>query len=351
MTARPLLEVDGLTVEYGQGRAPSLRAVDGVSFDVRPGETVGLVGESGSGKSTIARAVLGLTPVHSGEIRFDGADITRANRGLRRTLSARLQMVFQDPYSSLNPARTIGQTLAEPLLVHHRLRPAQVDARVAAMLERVGLPAQAAERYPAQFSGGQRQRVAIARALMTSAELVVCDEPVSALDLSIQAQTLNLLSELQRELSLSYLFIAHDLPVVRYLSHRVVVLYHGAVMETGPVELVYERPAHPYTRALLAAVPDPDPRVRSGRHDAPVAAAQAAPRSSAVGCPFAPRCAHAVELCRTERPPLLPLRGDGVAGGAAVACHRAEELISTGNDVASGTVAAGLPKDIQMEET
>ncbi|MEV8634898.1 oligopeptide/dipeptide ABC transporter ATP-binding protein [Streptosporangium sp. NPDC051023] len=351
MTPRTLLEVDDLTVEYGQGRrgrrghAPSLRAVDGVSFDVRPGETVGLVGESGSGKSTVARAVLGLTPVTSGRIRFDGTDITHAGRGLRRTLSARLQMVFQDPYSSLNPARTIGQTLAEPLLVHHGHRSARADARVAAMLERVGLPAKAAERYPSQFSGGQRQRIAIARALMTSAELVVCDEPVSALDLSIQAQTLNLLSELQRELSLSYLFIAHDLPVVRYLSHRVVVLYRGGVMETGPVDLVYERPAHPYTRALLAAVPDPDPRIRAGRHDEPVTP-QGTSRPTAIGCPFAPRCAHAVELCRKERPRLLPV--DGVTGGAAVACHRAAELTSTGNGVAS---AAGRPGNVHMEET
>ncbi|MEV4096556.1 ABC transporter ATP-binding protein [Streptosporangium saharense] len=348
MTPRPLLQVTDLTVEYGQRHAPTLRAADGVSFDVRPGETVGLVGESGSGKSTVARAVLGLTPVTSGRIRFDGADITHANRKTRRALSARLQMVFQDPYSSLNPARTIGQTLAEPLLVHPGQRGKPVGERVAAMLERVGLPAKAAERYPNQFSGGQRQRVAIARALMTSAELVVCDEPVSALDLSIQAQTLNLLSDLQRELSLSYLFIAHDLPVVRYLSHRVVVLYRGRVMETGPVDLVYERPAHPYTRALLAAVPDPDPRIRTGRHDEP-ATPRGASQPTATGCPFAPRCAHVVEICRKERPGLLPV--DGVPGGASAACHRAAELTPTGNGTVARAVAVARPGNAHMEET
>ncbi len=342
MTARPLLEVRDLTVEYRPSRGAPTRAVDGVSFDVAAGETVGLVGESGSGKSTIARAVLGLTPVRSGQVAFDGADITRASRASRRALSARLQMVFQDPYSSLNPARAIGQTLAEPLLVHQPRGAgdkASVRARVAATLERVGLGPEAADRYPRQFSGGQRQRIAIARALMISPDLVVCDEPVSALDLSVQAQVLNLLADLQREQGLSYLFIAHDLPVVRHLSHRVVVLYQGRIMEAGPVEAVYRRPAHPYTAALLAAVPDPDP-MTAVRATPPTAPSVVAVPATTAGCPFAPRCPHVIEICRRERPALLPLPDPDGPRGRTAACHRAAEL--SGDD-SRGAPASATP--------
>ncbi|GGP89807.1 ABC transporter ATP-binding protein [Streptomyces melanogenes] len=328
MTRQPLLDIKDLTVEFGQGhRTSPLRAVDGVSLDIAPGETVGLVGESGSGKSTIGRAVLGLTPVHSGRVRFEGIDVTRAGPRTRRGLSARLQVVFQDPYSSLNPARTIGQTLAEPLLVHRRLDRRETDAHIAEMLERVGMPADTAGRYPGQFSGGQRQRIAIARALMLEPSLVICDEPVSALDLSIQAQVMNLLARLQRELSLSYLFIAHDLPVVRHLSDRVVVLYRGRVMESGPAQVVYADPVHPYTEALLDAVPAPDPRAQRARR-----AAQAAPKTTNPpadeGCVFAHRCPYAIDICHRERPALLPLPSRGEKqpeGGRAVACHRSGE--------------------------
>ena len=262
-----LLDVRGLTVEYAVGRQrPPLRAVDGVDLRIGARETVGLVGESGSGKSTIGRAILGLVPVAAGTVRFDGADITRASQRQRRSLSSELQVIFQDPYSSLNPTRSIGDTLAETLRAQRGR--SDVAARVRTMLERVGLPADAARRYPAHFSGGQRQRIAIARALMASPRLVICDEAVSALDLSVQAQVLNLLRELQHELGLSYLFISHDLAVVRHVSHRIVVLYRGQVVEQGRAADVYANPQHAYTQALLEAAPAPDPDVQRARREA-----------------------------------------------------------------------------------
>ncbi len=318
-----LLDVRGLTVEYDVGRhiAP-LRAVDGVSLTVAARETVGLVGESGSGKSTIGRAILGLAPIKEGNISFAGVDITHAGHRERRRLSADLQVIFQDPYSSLNPTRTIGQTLGETLRVHGETGRGEVAHRVAAMLERVGLPADAAGRYPAHFSGGQRQRIAIARALMARPRLVICDEPVSALDLSVQAQVLNLLRELQDELQLSYLFIAHDLAVVRHLSHRIIVLYRGRVMEQGEAAVVYARPAHPYTQILLEAAPLPDPdaqrrrRLRRSNRRANAAIADAEN-----GCPFAPRCPFAIEICRSVRPRL-----ETTSSGSLVACHRWREV-------------------------
>jgi len=267
-SGRRLLDVDGVTVEYPRGRrTPPLRAIDGVSLTVHPRETVGLVGESGSGKSTLGRAILGLVAVRSGRITFDGHDITHARARDRRRLSTDLQVVFQDPYSSLNSARTVADTLAEPLRVHERLSRAEVRGRVHAMLDRVGLFADAAGRYPRHFSGGQRQRIAIARALMLSPRLVICDEAVSALDLSIQAQILNLLLDLQEELGVSYLFISHDLAVVRHMSHRVVVLHDGKVVEAGTTEQVCDEPREPYTRALLASAPVPDPALQRARRE------------------------------------------------------------------------------------
>jgi ABC-type glutathione transport system ATPase component len=219
------LDVRDLTVDYPASRsAARYHAVDGVSLSIAPGETLGLVGESGSGKSTICLSILGLVPVTAGTITFGGQDITRASRAQRRAISKDLQVVFQDPYSSLNPARTVGQALSEPLEVHESLSAAQRRTRVAQMLERVGLPADSAKRYPAGFSGGQRQRIAIARALMLSPRLVICDEPVSALDLSVQAQILNLLADLQRDLSVAYLFVSHDQAVVRYMASRITTL-------------------------------------------------------------------------------------------------------------------------------
>lgn len=254
-----LLQVRDLVVQFPRGfRRDPLIAVDHVTFDVEAGETVGLVGESGSGKSTTGNAVLGLARVHSGSIAFDGREIANAKPRTRRELSEHMQVVFQDPYGSLNPSRTIGQTLAEPLLVHRDLSRAAVRREVGDMLERVGLRAGDMNRYPAAFSGGQRQRVAVARALMLKPRLVICDEAVSALDLSTQAQVLNLLKDLQAEMSLSMLFISHDLAVVRYMSSRIVVLYHGQIVEEGPAEQIYCHPVAEYTRQLVAAAPLPD---------------------------------------------------------------------------------------------
>jgi len=318
----PALSLSGLVVRYGRaGKAPP--AVDGVSFDVAPGETLGLVGESGSGKSTIGKAILGLQPPAAGQVLLHGTDITRASLRQRRVVAIDLRVVFQDPYSSLNPAQTIGQTLIEPLRV---LRVAKDERwrRVADALTAVGLPADAGGRYPAQFSGGQRQRIAIARALVCEPQVIVLDEPVSALDLSTQAQVLNLLADLRDNRHLALLFIAHDLSVVRFLAQRVVVLYRGQVMEAGPVEEVTQRPGHPYSIALTAAAPVPQPaeqaRRRAAREELGVGTAGAAPPPAA-GCPFAARCPLATDICRAERPSLVP----GTGTGSAVACHHADE--------------------------
>jgi ABC-type oligopeptide transport system ATPase subunit len=261
--ARHLLEVRDLGVTYRQGRR-HFRALDGVSMSVGANETLGVVGESGAGKSTLGRAILGLVPVAAGTIHFEGADITRLRHGGRAELAARLQAVFQDPSSSLNPARTVRSSLAEPL-VGQRLARAEIAARVAAMLERVGLPVTAADRYPGQFSGGQLQRIAIARALMVNPRLVICDEALTALDLSVQAQIINLLSDLRREFGLSYVFIGHDLAVVRHVADRVVVLRRGRVVESGPAAQVCSQPSDPYTKALMDAAPVPDPRQERAR--------------------------------------------------------------------------------------
>jgi oligopeptide/dipeptide ABC transporter ATP-binding protein len=312
MNTEPLLQIENLSVHFRQGHRLT-RAVDGVSLTVGRGETVGLVGESGSGKSTIGRAVVGLVPATSGTIRFDGDDITNANLKRRRELSADMQVVFQDPFSSLNPAKTIGQTLAEPMTVHENISRSERADRVASMLAKVGMPTDAADRYPAQFSGGQRQRIAIARALMLSPKLVICDEPVSALDLSIQAQIMNLLADLQDELGVSYLFIAHDLAVVRHISHRTVVLYRGQVMEHGDAEAIADAPTHPYSEALVAAAPLPDPDIQRAR--AIARAEGGLVQTSRVAdpltsCAFASRCPHAEERCWTTLPSLHPVGPD-----------------------------------------
>ena len=324
MNGQALLDVRHLVVTAGRGRA-AIRAVDDVSLCVGPAETVGLVGESGSGKSTIARAIAGLAVPASGTIIFDGQDITRVSRRRRRRLSSGLQMVFQDPSSSLNPARTVAQTLTEPLLARRGSAAASRLSLVMAAMSRVGLPEDMAARYPGQLSGGQRQRVAIARALVGSPSLVICDEPVSALDLSVQAQIINLFSSLQADLGLSYLFIAHDLAVVRHLSHRIVVLYHGQVVESGVASTVWSDPAHPYTRALIAAAPVADPeRARAAaalRERTLVAGATRPQPLSATGCRFAARCPYALDACTRQRPALVE------AGNRShVACLRHSEI-------------------------
>ena len=339
--AEPLLDIRGLTVRYRRGRGqPPLTALDDVDLSVAAGETLSVVGESGSGKSTLGNAVLGLMSPDAGSIRFAGEDITSASTRRRRELTRDIQVVFQHPHGSLNPVRRIGQTLEEPLLAHRTMSRARRRAEVATALNRVQLDEDAATRYPAEFSGGQLQRIAIARALMLSPRLLVCDEAVSALDLSIQAQILNLLRRLQHELGLSYLFISHDLAVVRHVSDRVAVLYHGRLMETGSVTEVCDRPAHPYTRALLAAAPVPDPGEQRRRRAADVVTrnADTTPPADA-GCPFRDRCSHALGRC-AQPLPTHPRRG------GTVACHRYGELdaFHAVEDLQAGAVVDLVPE-------
>ena len=256
----PLLRVRNLCVTFPARRGrPPVRAVDGVSFDIEPAQTLGLVGESGSGKTTTGRAILQLQPVTSGSVHLLGREITAMSRSEVRPMRRHMQFVLQNPYSSLNPRMTIAQTLAEPLRVHRSVPPDQIAARVAELMELVGMDPAAVRRYPHAFSGGQRQRIVIARALAVNPDFVVCDEPVSALDVRTQAQIVALLQSLQEKLGLSYLFIAHDLAIVRHVAHRVAVMFSGQVVELGEATQVYDSPAHPYTRALLEAVPIPDP--------------------------------------------------------------------------------------------
>lgn len=317
-----LLEVESLAVSYVSGRRRVVQAVDDVSLAVGRGETVGIVGETGSGKSTIGRAILGLVAPTSGRIVFEGREITHLRYRERRRLSGQLQAIFQDPNSSLNPTRTIGQTLRETLLAQGRMPREDIRQRVTEMLEHVGLPPEAEQRYPATFSGGQRQRIAIARALMARPQLIVCDEPLSALDLSVQAQMINLLRELQQEYRLAYVFIAHDLAVVRHISHRIVVLYRGRVMEHGAANDVYERPRHPYTQSLLAAAPVPDSQLQQQRRLSRVTTPPPfSTVSEPAGCPFAPRCAYAHDRCYATRP-----TQETTPAGGGVACHRWREL-------------------------
>jgi oligopeptide/dipeptide ABC transporter ATP-binding protein len=315
----PLLEIRQLRVRYRKGRR-TVDAIDDVSFDVSPGETVGLVGESGSGKSTLANAILGLVPIDSGEVCFAGRDVAHLSFKERRAFYRQVQIVFQDPYSSLNPVRTIGRILAEPLEALGQVDRATARARVHAMLARVGLPEDAEGRYPREFSGGQRQRIAIARALMPDPLIVICDEATSALDLSIQAQILNVLQDLQSGSGLSYLFISHDLEVVRHMCDRIIVLYRGQVMESGPAASVFGTPAHPYTDALREAAPVPNPRLQRDRRlaarTANVPSVEKLPLAGAL-CPFAPRCPHAELRCWHDRPLPQPSENNG-----QVACHR-----------------------------
>jgi peptide/nickel transport system ATP-binding protein len=293
-----------------------VHAVRQVSFDVGRGETLGLVGESGSGKSTTGRAILRLVPVRSGKIELDGTDVLSLGKRELRGFRRHMQMVFQDPYSSLDPSMEIVDCIAEPLRAHTSLRGRQLRQRVVELLERVGLGQSHLHRYPNEFSGGQRQRIAIARAIAIEPSFLVCDEAVSALDVSTQNQVITLLEDLQRELGMSYLFIAHDLGVVRHIANRVAVMYLGRLVEWGPTERVFEQPAHPYTQALLSAVPVPDPAVQRARRRIILQGDLPDPASVPVGCPFSTRCPAVMPVCREVDPAPVDL-----PGGGAAACH------------------------------
>jgi peptide/nickel transport system ATP-binding protein len=322
-----LLSVEGVSVQYVQRRrAAPFTAVNDVSFDVSKGETVALVGESGSGKTTIGNAILGLSPVSQGSIRLDGDEIVGTGGAVKDQISKSIQVIFQDPFGSLNPRRTIGQILVEPLMVHRKATRSDMWSEVEQMLVRVGLPKDAASRYPRHFSGGQRQRIAIARAMIIEPRLVVCDEPVSSLDLSVQAQILNLLGELQDKEGLSYLFISHDIAVVRHLAHRVVVLYRGRVVERGTVDQVCGSPRHPYTRALFLAAPIADPGVQRARNLAR-RELSVGEKEEGDGCPYYSRCAFGVARCAQERPELRV-----TPSGSLSACHRDAELPDLNTD-------------------
>jgi oligopeptide/dipeptide ABC transporter ATP-binding protein len=310
--AEPLLRVEGLSVRFPIGRAGFwgqdklfVHAVDDISFEIARGETLGLVGESGSGKTTTGRAVLRRVEPAAGRIWFNGQDITTVTGEPLRRLRRSMQLVFQDPYASLNPRMRILDIVAEPMLVHGLVPSIEAATeRVAELLELVGLPANAMQRYPHAFSGGQRQRIGIARALALEPDLIVADEPVSALDVSIRAQVVNLLQDLQERLGLTYLFIAHDLSVVRHISHRVAIMYAGKIVEIGDRHAIYEDPKHPYTRALLSAVPIPDPEVESRRHRIVLRGTPPDLISPPSGCRFHSRCPIAVDRCATDPPPL-----------------------------------------------
>jgi oligopeptide transport system ATP-binding protein len=336
----PLLEVSDLAKHYPvksglvvARQVGSVRAVDGVSFSVDRGETLALVGESGCGKSTTARLALRLIEPSAGSIRFDGQDVTRIGGAALRALRRRAQIVFQDPYASLNPRLNVGDAIAEPMVVHGIGNAVERRARVEELLGLVGLAPYHAARFPHEFSGGQRQRIGIARALSMQPELIVCDEPVSALDVSIQAQVVNLLKDLQRRFGLAYLFIAHDLAVVKHVADRVAVMYLGRIVEVAPKRALFATPRHPYTRALLAAIPHPDPE-RRGRVS-PLGGDVPSPMAIPPGCRFHTRCPSAAEICRREDPPLRVL-----GQGHQVACHLTESLPEVTADNGAGFAPA-----------
>lgn len=344
----PLLELESVHRFYKQkhalfsrGAHGQVRAVDGVDFTVEEGETVGLVGESGCGKSTLARIICGLEDPSEGTVRWNGADVGAMSRADRKTLLHRqVQMVFQDPHASLDPRRSVGQSIAEGITTHALLPPRQVDARVADLLAQVGLNPDHADRYPHEFSGGQLQRIGIARALAVEPKLLVCDEPVSALDISVRAQVLNLLNRLKRELGLSIIFIAHDLDVVQHMSDRIVTMYLGKVVEQGDCDDVYGSTAHPYTRALLSAIPRklaPDERlervVLEGDPPSPI--------DPPSGCPFHTRCYTAIERCAVEVPALAPVPGGDPAHRAS--CHLAAQVTHSRVGMVSTIPLSSLP--------
>jgi len=335
-----LVEVDDLKVHFPiragifKTEVGTVKAVDGITFEVRKGETLGLVGESGCGKSTTGRAMIRLREPTSGTVRFDGIDLGKLKSGELRKMRRRMQIIFQDPYGSLDPRMTVGAIISEPIDTHHLASGAAKKERVADLLRIVGLDPSYVNRYPHEFSGGQRQRIGVARALAVEPEFIVCDEPISALDVSIQAQVLNLLTDLREQLGLTYLFIAHDLSVVKYISDRVAVMYLGKIVEIGPPDVMYANPAHPYTRALLSAVPVPDPVQERKRKRVILTGDVPSPVNPPEGCRFHTRCwlyerLGKPEECRTIDPPVRVLQGDHGA-----ACHFAEQALQSDVGVA-----------------
>ena len=321
----PLLEVEGLAMHFPimagvfRRQVGTVRAVDGIDFNIREGETLGLVGESGCGKSTVARAILRLYEPTAGQVRFRGEDIARLDGEPLRQMRRRMQMVFQDPQASLNPRMTVASIVGEPLLEHDLGKGPAIAPRVDALLESVGLEPGFANRYPHEFSGGQRQRIGVARALALEPEFVICDEPIAALDVSIQAQVVNLLEELQERLGLTYLFISHDLGMVRHIADRVAVMYLGKIVELGSSEGLYHEPLHPYTRALMSAAPVHDPELEAERERIILRGDVPSPSDPPPGCPFHTRCPLAQPECSTRAPEWRELRPDHW-----VACHLAE---------------------------
>ena len=310
----PLLSLRDVHVRFNT-QAGQVRAVNGVSLELAVGETLGLVGESGCGKSTLGKAILRLVPVAEGEIRIEGVDIAPLDRAELNAVRRKVQMIFQDPYGSLNPRSTIGRSVAQPMVVAGWTRDATAE-RVDTLLRWVGLPADAKQRYPHEFSGGQRQRIGIARALALSPRLIICDEPVSALDVSVRAQVINLLEDLKQQFGVSYLFISHDLSVVEHIADRVAVMYLGTVVEAGRRDQIWRNPQHPYTKALLAAAPIADPRQARARQRTVLQGELPSPLEPLAGCPFHSRCPIAQERCKTDKPALRR-----VASGALTACH------------------------------
>lgn len=357
----PLLEVDDLAVHFPvragvvRREVARVRAVNGVSFSIYPGETLGLVGESGCGKTTTGRAVVGLEEVTSGSVRLDGIEVSTLTSAQFRPLRRRIQMIFQDPFSSLDPRMTVGNIIAEPLRQYRRGEP--VEELVFEYMERTGLDPDFAKRYPHEFYGGQRQRIGIARAIAPQPEIIIADEPVSALDVSIQAQILNLMKDLQEELGVAFLFIAHDLSVVKHISHRVAVMYLGRIVETAPSDALYANPRHPYTQALLRSIPVADP-ARAGNKK-PITGELPSPLNVPPGCPFAARCPFATEVCHTTPPPTetatLPTEPASPPSESALSGARqttASARAAAGTRSAAGTQsaastqsAAGAPGD------
>jgi oligopeptide transport system ATP-binding protein len=323
-----------ITAGLFQRTVGAVRAVDDITFDIRKGETLGLVGESGCGKSTTGRALIRLRELTDGRVKFDGTDLTTLKRDQLRKMRRRMQIIFQDPYSSLNPRMTVGSIISEPIETHNLATGKAKLERVKELLALVGLNPNYTNRYPHEFSGGQRQRIGVARSLAVEPEFIVCDEPISALDVSIQAQVLNLLVELREQFGLTYLFIAHDLSVVRHISDRVGVMYLGKIVELGPPSAIYEAPAHPYTRALLSAVPIPDPRAERARKRVILTGDVPSPANPPSGCRFHTRCwlyekLGRPENCRTEDPELRVVQPDHRA-----ACHYAEDALQSDVGVA-----------------